>query len=193
MLNLKLKKDVFKESLKFGQENNIGVRGHADGGIEEQLIGILGQNIICDALDLPLMTANGFDGGVDINLNNTDIDIKTMGRKVYPKPSYVNNLIASQLEYNADAYLFCSYHKTDYVLTICGWIDKESFKKKAKFYNEGEVRGRSDGTSFKTKANLYEIENKELSEINTLNDLKQVGMSLIQKIKRRQLDGKGNY
>ena len=178
MLNLKLNKEVFKHSLKFGQENNIGVRGHADGSVEEQLIGILGQNIICDTLGLPLMTTSGFDGGVDININNTDIDIKTMGRKVYPKPYYVNNLIASQLKYNVDAYLFCSYHKKDYVLTVCGWTAKDMFKQKAKFYEEGEIRNRSNGTSFKSKADLYEIENKDLLPINNIKDLKQVVLPL---------------
>ena len=142
MLNLKLNKEVFKHSLKFGQENNIGVRGHADGSVDEQLIGILGQNIICDTLGLPLMTTSGFDGGVDININNTDIDIKTMGRTVYPQLNYVNNLVAMQLKNNSDIYLFCSYHKHNYELTLCGWIDKESFKKKAKLYKEGDIRYR---------------------------------------------------
>lgn len=182
MLNLKLNKEVFKHSLKFSQQNNIGVRGHADGSIEQQLTGILGQNIICDALDLPFMTTNGFDGGVDININNTTIDIKTMGRKVYPKPNYINNLVASQLKYDVDAYLFCSYHKKDYVLTVCGWIDKESFKKKAKLYKEGELRNRFDGTSFKSKSDLYEIENKDLLKISNIQDLKQVGLPLNQSI-----------
>ena len=74
--------------------------------------------------------------------------------------------------------MFCSYHKKDYVLTVCGWVDKKNFKKKAKFYKEGELRNRFDGTSFKSKADLYEIENKDLLEVSSIRDLKQVGLPL---------------
>jgi len=178
MLNIDLKQSVYNYSIQFNQENNIGARGHADGNMEEQLVGILGQNIICDTLDLPMMKPSGFDGGVDINLNNKKIDIKTMGRKSYPKLNYVNNLIASQLKYDVDVYLFCSYHKKDNILTVCGWIDKDEFIKKSKFYKKGEERKRFDGTSFNTKADLCEIENKYLNQINNIYELKRVGLPL---------------
>tara|TARA_R110000782_G_scaffold114747_1_gene204851 strand:+ start:192 stop:737 length:546 start_codon:yes stop_codon:yes gene_type:complete len=178
MLNIKLDERVFTRSVQFQQENNIGMRGHADGNNEEQLTGILGQNMICDTLNMPLMIATGFDGGVDITLNNTTIDIKTMGRNVYPKPDYVNNLIASQLKYNVDNYLFCSYHKKDNVLTVCGWIDKKGFKDKASFYKEGDIRERANGTSFTTKADLYEIKNKDLNAIDNYKDLLNVGKKI---------------
>jgi len=178
MLNIKLEERIFTRSVQFQQENDIGMRGHADGNKEEQLTGILGQNIICNALNIPLMVGDGFDGGVDITLNDSTIDIKTMGRNVYPKSYYVNNLIASQLKYNVGNYLFCSYHKKDNVLTVCGWIDKQGFKDKAKFYKEGEVRTRSNGTSFITKADLYEIKNKELNNISNYRELLRVGYPL---------------
>ena len=182
MLNIKLDEATFLESVKFHQENNIGIRGHADGSKEEQLTGIIGQNIICLYLGKPFMISDGFDGGVDIILNDSTIDIKTMGRNVYPQPYYVNNLMATQLKYNVDNYLFCSYHKKDKVLTVCGWIDKKGFKDKAKFYKEGEVRTRSNGTDFITKADLYEIENKYLNRINNYNELLGVGLPLNQSI-----------
>jgi hypothetical protein len=35
-------------------------------------------------------------------------------------------------------------------------------------------RFRSDGSSFETKAPLYEIENKELNEINSIEDLQSI-------------------
>tara|TARA_R110000751_G_scaffold304723_1_gene420408 strand:+ start:156 stop:707 length:552 start_codon:yes stop_codon:yes gene_type:complete len=176
MLNIKLDEATFLKSVKFHQENNIGMRGHADGSKEEQLTGIIGQNIICLYLGKPFMVAEGFDGGVDITLNDTTIDIKTMGRNVYPKSNYVNNLMASQLKYNVDNYLFCSYHKKDKVLTICGWIDKQGFKDKAEFYKEGMIRTRTNGTALTTKSDLYEIENKDLNEINNYKDLLSVGI-----------------
>jgi len=175
MLNIKLEDRVLEKSVQFQKDNNIGIRGHADGSKDEQLTGILGQNILCNALNIPFMVAGGFDGGVDFTLNNRIVDVKTMGRNVYPKDFYVNNLIASQLKYNVDNYLFCSYHKRDNVLTVCGWIDKQGFKDKAKFYKEGEVRTRSNNTQFITKADLYEIENKDLHSIDNYKDLLRVG------------------
>ena len=63
---------------------------------------------------------------------------------------------------------------------MCGWIDKENFKKKAKLYKEGDIRYRYDGTTFKTKSDLYEIENRLLNPINNIKDLKQVGLPLNQ-------------
>jgi hypothetical protein len=176
MLNIKLKKDIVLKSIKHNKENNLGQRGYADGSPEEQLIGILGENTICDVLKLPLMNSQGYDGGYDIVLNGKNIDIKTMGRTVYPKSNYVNNLVAMQLKNSSDIYLFCSYHKHNYELTLCGWIDKKNFKKKAKLYKDGQIRYRYDGTTFKTKSDLYEIENKLLNPINNIKDLKNIGI-----------------
>lgn len=176
MLNIKLKKDIVLKSIKHNKENNLGQRGYADGSPEEQLIGILGENTICDVLELPLMNSQGYDGGYDIVLNGKNIDIKTMGRTVYPKSNYVNNLVAMQLKNSSDIYLFCSYHKHNYELTLCGWIDKKNFKKKAKLYKDGQIRYRYDGTTFKTKSDLYEIENKLLNPINNIKDLKNIGI-----------------
>jgi|TARA_R110002050_G_C8727439_1_gene496975 hypothetical protein len=180
MLNLKLNKEIVLKSIKHNQETNLGKRGYADGSQEEQLVGILGENTICNALDLPFMNSEGYDGGFDIKLNGKNVDIKTMGRTVYPQLNYVNNLVAMQLKNNSDIYLFCSYHKHNHELTLCGWIDKENFKKKAKLYKEGDIRYRYDGTTFKTKSDLYEIENRLLNPINNIKDLKQVGLPLNQ-------------
>ena len=180
MFNIKLTENILQQSAQFAMENNIGIRGHGDGNKEEQLVGIIGQNLILDKLNKPLMKQSGFDGGVDIVLNNTKLDIKTMGRTVYPKENYVNNLIGMQINYDVDGYIFCSYHKRDDVLTVCGWIDKESFLNKAKFYREGTPRTRFDGTQFIAKCDLYEIENKDLIPINNIKELSEVGSILIQ-------------
>lgn len=93
-----------------------------------------------------------------------------MGRTSYPKGNYVNNLVGMQAKYNVDRYIFCSLHKKDMVLTICGWIDKDDFIKKAKLFEVGSERTRSDGTKFKTKADLYELENKYLVQSNTVDE-----------------------
>ena len=42
------------------------------------------------------------------------------------------------------------------------------------------IAGTYDGTTFKTKSDLYEIENRLLNPINNIKDLKQVGLPLNQ-------------
>ena len=96
-----------------------------------------------------------------------------MGRTSYPKDNYVNNLVGMQAKYDVDRYIFCSLHKKDKVLTICGWIDKDEFIDKAKFFGTGVERTRSDGTKLITKCDLYELENKYLVQSNTIDEFKK--------------------
>lgn len=96
-----------------------------------------------------------------------------MGRTSYPKDNYVNNLVGMQAKYNVDRYIFCSLHKKDKVLTICGWIDKDEFIDKAKFFGTGVERTRFDGTKLITKCDLYELENKYLVQSNTIDEFKK--------------------
>jgi thioredoxin-related protein len=103
-------------------------------------------------------------------VNNKTYDVKTMGRTSYPKDYYVNNLIGMQAKYDVDRYIFCSLHKKDKVLTICGWIDKDEFINKARFFGTGVERTRSDGTKLITKCDLYELENRELVQSNTIEE-----------------------
>ena len=44
------------------------------------------------------------------------------------------------------------------------------------FYKKGEDRFRTDGSSFKTKAPLYEIKNKELNSISIEDDVRKIGL-----------------
>lgn len=129
-----------------------------------------GQYIISKLLNADIDFSGGFDGGIDLTVNNKTYDVKTMGRTSYPKDNYVNNLVGMQAKYDVDRYIFCSLHKKDMVLTICGWIDKSEFIDKAKFFGAGVDRTRFDGTKFTTKAELYELENKYLVQSNTVDE-----------------------
>ena len=75
--------------------------------------------------------------------------------------------------FNTDIYIFCSYNKRDTYLTICGWIDKVNFVKNRKFYPKGTTRTRFNGTSFRTFSDLYEIDNKYLNDVSSIDDLKK--------------------
>ena len=168
MFKLKIKSSIKAYSKDLLTKYNFGKRGNADGSLEEQLTGLIGQNTILDALNFPLITGKeGFDGGFDLILFGKKVDIKTMGRTTDVRDYYVNNFIGLQKNYKTDLYIFCSLNKLKEELTICGWITKKDLLNKADFYKKGEQRVRSDGSSFKTKADLYEIKNSKLINCNS--------------------------
>lgn len=147
--------------------------GEADGNKKQQVRGLIGQCMVMDSLgfDLPKIS-HEHDGGIDLNYHGLTIDVKTMGRNCDPKPEFVNNVIGLQTHFNVDAYIFCSLNREDVSLTICGWILKKEFLKRAFFTPKNGQRTRSDGTKFETKADLYEIENNRLNDVVSIDDLK---------------------
>lgn len=155
---------VINQSREFVHTHQLGHRGDgSDGTIDQAFVGVVGQNMAHLALGLPLMDGNsGFDGGVDLELFGLGIDVKTMGRTTDPRDEYVNNVMASQVRYHSDAYLFLSFNKVSHVLTVCGWIPKELFVHRATLYRKDDLRHRSDGTTFPCKADMYEIANAKL-------------------------------
>ncbi len=155
-------------------KHNFGKRFTANGTKEQQLTGIIGQSVIMTFFDKGLVDgSSGFDGGVDLVFNNKTIDVKTMGRTTSVKTGYTNNFLKLQDYFNTNIYVFCSYHKIKHVLTVCGWISKEDFVIKRQFYPKGSLRTRFDKTTFTTFADLYEIDNKDLNNVNSISDLKR--------------------
>ena len=75
------------------------------------------------------------------------------------------------MRYKATHFIFCSLNKKTRVLTVCGWASKKEILDKAEFFVEGFTRRRSDGTSFVTKASLYEIKNSALNQVLRPSDL----------------------
>jgi hypothetical protein len=162
--NVQVPELVIEASKFFVEHNNLGMRpDNSNGTKDQQLVGVIGQNMMAHALGLPFMQpTTTHDGGVDFVIYGKKIDIKTMGRTVTPKIDYVNNLIASQTRFNVDGYVFASLNSNNNVLTICGWLPKETFLWFAKFYKKGTIRERTNGTTFELKADTYEIENEDL-------------------------------
>ncbi|PNQ74870.1 hypothetical protein C1T31_01670 [Hanstruepera neustonica] len=154
--------------------HDFGKRFTANGTKEQQLTGIIGQSVVMTFFDKGYVDgSSGFDGGVDLTFANKSIDVKTMGRTTSVKQGYTNNFLKLQEYFKTDIYIFCSYHKTKQVLTVCGWISKEDFTKKRRFYPKGSIRTRFDKTTFTTFADLYEIDNKDLNNVNSVSDLKK--------------------
>lgn len=158
--------DVIGHSYLCHKQVNLGRRGDgSDGTEDQQMIGIIGQNMVLRELNKPLMKpSTGHDGGVDFNLFGLRFDVKTMGRRVAPKLEYVNNFIAQQMNFNVDAYLFLSIKQAAdrYELTCCGWLPKDVFQRRAELFKKGDERSREDGTTFNFKADTYEIRNDQL-------------------------------
>jgi hypothetical protein len=164
MFTVKVPSFVVEQSRMFVQECDLGKRGDgSDGTVDQQLVGVIAQNMALLAIGEPfLRPSKTHDGGVDFVVFGHRIDIKAMGRSVDVALNYVNNLVASQMRLNADAFLFTSYNSKSGDLTVCGWIPKALFKQRAAFFEKGQTRTRTDGTSFCLKADMYELANSAI-------------------------------
>ena len=174
MFSITVKQDIVLHCKSQLEIYDFGKRFSANGTKEQQLTGIIGQSAIMDLFGLGYIDGkNGFDNGTDIDYAGLKIDVKTMGRTTEVRDYYVNNFIGLQMYFGTDVYIFCSYNKVSNLLTVCGWITKKDLQEKASFYPKGTMRRRSDGTTFSTFADLYEIANKDLNNVNSFEELKK--------------------
>ena len=149
---------IIRQSIEVCRKTNFGQRGIHDGTPTQQLYGVIAQNAILFGLGHPLIKpSNDWDGGFDMVLSKQRIDIKTVIRTVPPKPEYECRVVADQMNYDLDAYLFTSYNTQTNQLTICGWLPKEEIKTRARVFRKGDVVERSDGSFFTCKLNSYQI------------------------------------
>lgn len=174
MFTVKVEHTLIEHCNSVLTKHNFGKRYTANGTKEQQLTGIIGQSVVMSFFDKGFVDgSSGFDEGVDLVYKNKTIDVKTVGRTTRVKPGYTNNFLKLQDYFKTDIYIFCSYNKLKEVLTVCGWISKEDFKIKRRFYRKGSTRTRFDKTKFTTFADLYEIDNKDLNNVNSISDLKK--------------------
>lgn len=157
------------------ETHNLGNRGIEDGDKRKQTVGLLGEVLVTEKLaGAPINLSerqDGFDGGFDFEYKGLRVDVKTMERKSFVRPNYVNNFYIMQEAYDSDVIIFCSYNTSASILEICGWIYKNDLTKLGVYYKSGTERIRADGTSFVFRQDNYEIENKDLQHIRTLETL----------------------
>lgn len=169
--------DVTDADLKFATEQvskkNFGRRHSFNGNTNQQLAGILSETILYRILLNKYPDYDKFNV-VDININNKSIDVKTMRRRVFMQDHYAHNFVAYQKDFKVDILLFTSLNYSEHILQVCGWLPKDKFLEKAKYFKMGELRYRDDGTSFPTRAPLFEITQQELNPIDNLDDLKNL-------------------
>lgn len=137
----------------------------ANGNFEMQYTGLLGEVVLADLLNIPRPNGlkPGYDDGIDFLIHGIAIDLKTMGRDFDYREKFVNNLICSQVDHwgnKANVYLFASINKKTRKMEFIGWIKKRTIQLGAKgvvVCKKGQVRTRADGTTFETRADMYEI------------------------------------
>ena len=175
MLELKLTDEVRNYAIKQVTIKNFGNRSVGfNGNREQQYTGIVGECMLYKALGKDLPTYDSGSLIEDIVINGKKVDVKTMGRTVDMKDFYVHNFVGYQKNRANDILLAISINKTTGNVQICGWLPKEEFLKKADFFEKGSIRNRSNGTSFVTKAPLYELKNSSLNPINTIEDINEI-------------------
>jgi hypothetical protein len=173
MFKIKVSERIIQHCKLQVENHNFGQRIQANGTQEQQLTGIIGQSVVMNLFDLDLVNGqSGFDDGIDIEFAGFKIDVKTMGRTTDVRRNYTNNFLKLQDYFSTDIYIYCSYNKTNSELTVCGWIDKPTFIKRRKYYPKGTIRTRSDGSTFPTFSDLYEIDIVDLNDVQDANDLK---------------------
>jgi hypothetical protein len=165
---LNIPSDLKLQCWDYLSKNNMGNRHSANGNKEQQFVGLIGEILTKNVFGLNHKYINGFDGGFDFEYKGKKIDVKTMGRTVNIKPYFVHNFIGFQKDFDCDIYIFNSLNKISNNLEICGWVTKDELINKSFFYKKGDIRNRDNGTSFKMKADTYEIENRLLNNIKEL-------------------------
>ena len=174
MITLPIREETIIEATAYVDKRVIGKRKSFNGNRTNQVVGITGEFIIADLLGLERPKGYGFDGGWDIQIGNKLIDVKTVGRTTNVRLDYHSNVIEAQMDFKATHFLFCSINKTERLFTICGFISKEDFKGKSKYYKKGEEFTRLNGDKLVLNASGYFIENKDLIQINSIEELKEV-------------------
>lgn len=157
------------------KRKNFGNRSSGfNGNYERQYTGVIGELIVHKLLGQEYPDYESGEIATDITINNKKVDVKSMARNYDMKDEWVHNFVGWQKNIPSDVLLFININKRYKHVQICGWLPKEQFLKEAKFYNKGDLRHRDDGTSFPTKAPLYEIKQEKLNKINNIEELKNI-------------------
>jgi hypothetical protein len=186
-ITYEIKEDLKQHVWEFTKDNNIGNRGHFDGDRERQFVGLIGEFIVSCFMGLakvkydyhqgawkwlPELSNDGFDGGFDIELvTGEKFDVKTMTRNVDLQDHHEHNVVASQVKYNCDFYIFCSLNKRKNTLSIDGYLSKFELIALSNFHPSGEMIVRDNGTTFLITADTFSVEAKHLHDPGVLENL----------------------
>lgn len=103
---------------------------------------------------------------LDFFVKDRKVDVKTRANNYYPQQHYENNINQGQLEKierqnKIDTLVFCHYHLPKKQAILTGWIDIETFKKRARRIDKGQEMNRISNAT----ATLYCIKNSQLRSL----------------------------
>ncbi len=147
-----------------------------NGTLKEQRTGLIAQTIMADYLGQPRPRGSeeGFDKGIDFQINGANVDIKCMGRTCPIEHQWVHNLLESQhhnSQSETDYYIFCSLDKKESVLQICGYVQKKLVDRCAELHKKGEEVKNDFGHIIKLKADTFMIKQDVLYPICSPNEI----------------------
>lgn len=175
MITIPIDEQTIIDATIYVDKSKIGKRRSFNGNRTNQVVGMTGEFIIADLLGFERpKRKDGFDGGWDIQIGQKLIDIKTVGRTSNARLDYDSNVIEAQMHFKATHFLFCSLNKTKRLFTIVGFISKEDFKAKSKFYKKGDEFTRVNGDKMILNASGYFIKNEELIQVDSIAELKDL-------------------
>lgn len=176
MLTEKISADLKQYCTEVVNNKDFGTRlAGFNGTKENQLVGIIGEVFVYKTIHNAFPKFDTFSF-TDVLINGKRFDVKTMGRTVSFKPHFVHNFVSHQKNHDIDGFIFCSYNKTECVIEVCGWIHKPEFFEASELIRAGQIRHRSDGSTFVVMSDLYELPNAFLNPINNRNDLLNSGI-----------------
>lgn len=175
MFSIRVSEAILNHGKRQVELHDFGKRFTANGTKEQQMTGIIGETQMDELFRLPWVDgANGFDGGLDIPFAKLALNVKTMGRTVDRlMPNYACNFCELQLYFKVDGYIFCSFNKLTYNLTVCGWCTKPELVERSIVRKPDEIVSRgSKNDTFKVASTLREIQIQHLRDVFSIEDLK---------------------
>ena len=153
---------------------DLGRRGYADGNQDQQLAGALGQAVVQEGLGLgrPCLTQEP-EGGFDLVFGGSRVEVKTTGRRRGPmRGHYAHNIYALQMDRPADGFVFCSHHRSEGEIVVCGWLTRGEILARGTLFPAGTKRTRDNGTQFAFEEDNYEVLNRDLHDVDSWDQLR---------------------
>ena len=178
-MKIKLTDTILEHANLTTDKINFGMRAAGfNGDKKKQTMGIAAELVIYKVLGMPFPSYDEFKFG-DIEINGKQIDIKTRrSSNSYMRPGWSHNLVGHQLDHLVEYLLFINYNAGQNVMEVDGWLTKKDILKNLDkwFKSEGESSVRDDGTYLKMKTNNIEIPTEAVNKINSIEDIKKIGV-----------------
>lgn len=98
----------------------------------------------------------------DLRINGLTTDVKVARCKSEPSPTYRCSIASSSMHQQPDYYLFMRVIESMVTAWVLGFIPKDQFIKKAKFFRKGEVDPDDQSGLFIFKSDCYSVKASDL-------------------------------